>query len=120
MNGHVDNAGRSLISISLKAFSQSTPTQLEAWIDTGFTGELVLAQATISALGFSQSGTVNAELADGSSVVLKTYACLIDWFGKEKRIQALANNGPDPLLGVGMLRAHRLTVDYPAQTLTIR
>jgi len=71
MNGHVDNGGRSLVSVSVKASAPSAWAAFEAWVDTGFTGELVLPQAAISFLGLSQSGTISAELGDGSSVVLK-------------------------------------------------
>ena len=71
-------------------------------------------------MGLSQSGSVSAELGDGSSVILKTYTCLIECFGQEKKIEALANNGQHPLLGVELLRDYKLTIDYPSQTLTIQ
>ena len=86
MNRWVDAGGRALVRIILKSSAQSSPTQLETWIDTGFTGDLVLPQVAISSLGLPQSGTVGAELGDGSSVVMDTYTCLIDWFGQERQI----------------------------------
>ena len=119
MNGWVDTGGRALVSIALKASAQSLSTQLEAWIDTGFTGDLVLPQVTIFSLGLPQSGTVGAELGDGSAIVMNTYTCLIDWFGQEKQIEVVANNRQYPLLGIGLLSDHKLTVDYLSQTLTI-
>ena len=119
MNGWVDTGGRALLSITLKPSVQSSPTQLEAWIDTGFTGDLVLPQVTISTLGLPQSGTVGAELGDGSGVLMNTYTCLLDWFGQEKQIEVVANNGQHPLLGIGLLWDHKLTVDYLSLTLTI-
>jgi clan AA aspartic protease len=120
MTGRVDSAGRALVDVTVKASSQSAPRQLEAWIDTGFTGELVLPQATISALGLLQSGTVTAELGDGSSISMNTYTCLIHWPGQDKQIEVVANNGLYPLLGVGLLRGCKLTVDYPSQSVTIQ
>lgn len=119
INGRVDNGGRALIPISLKASAQSLPTDLEVWIDTGFTGDLVLSQASIFSLELPQSGTVGAELGDGSSIVMNTYTCLIDWFGQEKQIEVVANDGQYPLLGVGLLRDHTLTVDYFSQIVAI-
>ncbi len=119
MNGRVDAGGRGLVRITVKATAQSLPMQSEAWIDTGFTGDLVLPQATISSLNLPQSGTVGAELGDGSVTVMNTYTCLIDWFGKEEQIQVISNNGQYPLLGVGLLCDHKLTVDYPSQLLSI-
>lgn len=119
MNGWVDSGGRALVFITVKPTAQSSPKQLEAWIETGFTGELVLPQTTIVTLGLSQSGTVRAELGDGSAVVMDTYTCLIDWFGQEKQIEVVTNNGRYPLIGVGLLHDHKVTVDYPSQTLRV-
>ncbi len=44
MNGHVDSAGRALVRIRLTSAATATTIEIEAWIDTGFTGELVLPQ----------------------------------------------------------------------------
>ena len=41
MNGSVDDSGRALVRIRLKHPTDSTEAELDAWIDTGFTGELV-------------------------------------------------------------------------------
>ena len=60
MNGWVDSSGRALIRITVKPSTRSLPMELEAWVDTGFTGELVLPQERISALGLPQSATVMA------------------------------------------------------------
>jgi clan AA aspartic protease len=120
MNGHVDKAGRSLISVPVKTPSQASSASVAFWIDTGFTGEVALPQSTISNLHLSQSGTVDAELADGSPVTLATYTCLVDWFGKERTVQAVATSGSDALLGVGLLRERILTVDYRAETVAVQ
>jgi len=119
MTGRVDRGGRALVRITVKPAAQSKPSQMEAWVDTGFTGELVLPQAVISTLRIAQSGTVSAQLGDGSATVLNTYTCLVHWFGQDRQIEVVANNGPYALIGVGLLRDHKLTVDYPSQTLTI-
>jgi clan AA aspartic protease len=119
MTGWVDESDRALVRLTVKPSSQSSPTEIEAWIDTGFTGDLVLPQVLIDGLGLPQSGAVGARLADGSAVVMDTYSCVLDWFGEEKQIEVVANSGRIPLLGVGVLRPHKLTVDYPLQTLTI-
>ncbi|MCI0360773.1 MAG: hypothetical protein L0211_20030 [Planctomycetaceae bacterium] len=119
MIGRIDDAGRALVRILLRAHVGSMPLDLEAWIDTGFTGELVLPKNVIDSLKLVQSGTVDAELGDGSAVVLKTYSCRIDWFGREQSIEIVGNNGSLPLIGVGLLWSNRLTIDYPAKTVVI-
>lgn len=119
MNGWVDVGGRALVRIAVNAAAQSPPMDLDAWIDTGFTGELVLPQTVVEGMRLPQSGTVGAELGDGSSAMMRTYTCLIEWFGRQREIQVVANEGQCSLLGVGLLHDHRLTVDYRSRTVVI-
>ena len=54
-----------------------------------------------------------------SATVLEVYSCLIEWFGRVQQIDVIANTGTSPLIGVGLLQGHRLTIDYVARTLTL-
>lgn len=119
IGGRIDSSGRALLRVSVKAAEQSTPIELEAWIDTGFTGELVLPQDLIASLHLKQSGTVSAELGDGSAVVMETYHCLVAWFGRDQAIEVVGNSGSLPLLGIGLMRDHKLTIDYLGGSLSI-
>jgi len=92
---------------------------LEVWVDTGFTGELVLSQTLVNDLGLTQSAMVAASLADGSQSFLATFSCFIDWFGQSREIEVVANQGHFPLLGVGLLLGRRLVLDYQQLTLSI-
>ncbi len=38
MNGHVDSAGRALVRIGVKPSATATAVEIDAWVDTGFTG----------------------------------------------------------------------------------
>ena len=119
MNGHVDSDGRALLHIVVTSPTIATAMEIAAWVDTGFTGDLVLPQDQIAALGFPRSAVVRAELGDGSETVLEVYSCLIEWFGRIQQIEVIANTGTSPLLGVGLLQGHTLTIDYASRTLTI-
>ena len=119
MNGHVDNNGRALVDVSVRPSDVAAGREIEAWIDTGFNGDLVLPQQQIDDLALPHSGTVKAILADGSEVALKTYACLIDWFGEERHLEVVANKGECPLLGVGLLVGHDLHISYRSGDITI-
>jgi clan AA aspartic protease len=119
MTGRVDDDGRALVTISIRSAVGAPDMTVEAWIDTGFTGELVLPQPIIDGLGLGQSGTLNAQLGDGTFVVLETFTCLVDWLGQRLAIEVVANAGNFPLLGVGLLRTSKLTVDYPLRTVAI-
>jgi len=72
--------------------------EVEAWIDTGCTGEFVLPQDQIAALGLLHSAVVTAELGDGSATMLEVYSCLIEWFERVQQIEVIANTGTSPLL----------------------
>lgn len=119
MNGTVDSSGRALVVLHIRPSVSAEPTALSVWVDTAFTGELVISRATIERLGLQQSAAVTAKLADGSRVVLETYDCTVEWFGQERSVEVVGNDGQFPLLGVGLLRERKLEIDYRARTLSI-
>jgi clan AA aspartic protease len=119
MNGYVDDAGRALLELRLQAATGSASTSLTVWIDTAFTGELVVPRTLIKSLGLSQSAAVMAGLADGSQVVLETFTCVLDWDGTPRIVEVIANDGQFPLLGVGLLQDRRLEVDYPKRIIEL-
>ena len=119
MKGHVDAESRALITVSVRPTEADNDREIEAWIDTGFTGDLVLPGQRIQELALPQSGTVKAILADGSEVVLKTYTCLIPWFGDLRSLEVVANEGDYPLLGVGLLSGHDLRISYRSGDINI-
>jgi hypothetical protein len=45
--------------------------------------------------------------------------CQIAWIDGEREIEVIANNGRLPLLGIGLLRGRRLTIDYESGSLSI-
>jgi clan AA aspartic protease len=119
MIGHVDGGNRALVVVSIRPSENSPAHEIQAWIDTGFTGDLVLPEKLIEDLSLLLSGTARAILADGSEVTLKTYACHIDWFGEGRYLEVVANKGEFPLLGVGLLVGHDLHVSYRSGNITI-
>ena len=120
MTGHVDAYGRALVSVSVRSPNTTASTAIEAWIDTGFNGDLVLPQSQIEHLSLTPLGTVKAILADGSEVALERYACLIDWFGEDRELEVVANGGEYPLLGVGLLIGRDLRISYRLGKVTIK
>jgi len=119
VNGNVDGSGRALIVLRVRSSEDAQPSELTVWIDTAFTGELVIPRERIEALGLPKSAAVLAGLADGTEVVLDSYSCFIEWFGESRLVEVIENEGQFPLLGVGLLRERRLTVDYRSQTVVI-
>ncbi len=119
MKGHIDAGRRALITIRLRPEAGAPVKEIEAWIDTGFTGDLVLPHSIIEDLQLVQSGSVDSQLGNGATAVLDTYSCVIEWFAEERRIEVVSSKVRIPLLGAGLLLSHRLTVDYLESTVQI-
>ncbi len=119
MIGFIDESGRALLSVDVRPEPTADAVAIEVWIDTGFTGDLVLPQNAINALGLDRSGSVDAILADGSQIELDTYTCFVHWFQVERRLEVVANDGAYPLLGVGLLLGLELRVNYHTLELTL-
>lgn len=121
MTGHVDEYGRALLNVVLHNPLTNATASMDAWVDTGFTGELVLPVETIAMLALerSQSFTVRAELGDGTRTNLETHICAIDWFGSSLTVEVVAKRGRFPLLGIGLLHDKTLHIDYEKRTMTV-
>jgi clan AA aspartic protease len=119
MIGRVDSGGRALLTAELRAEEFGEPMEVDAWVDTGFTGELVLPRSLIETLGLKSPGKVRAVLADGSTVECDSYQCWMSWFGEDHLLEVVANDGDHPLLGVGLLVGRDLHVSYSAMTVLV-
>lgn len=117
MKGYVDDSGRAILQISVLNGSDGRDHLVEAWVDTGFTGDLVIPGSIIKSLGLEPSGAIDGVLADGTQTQLETYHCEINWFGRNRSLEVIANAGEMSLLGVGLLLAKVLTNDYTNLTL---
>lgn len=119
MKGIVDGSGRAILRISILSGDDARKQVIEAWVDTGFTGDLVIPRSIIESLGLKPSGAIDGILADGTQTQLETYTCRLDWFGRIRSLEVIANSGEMSLLGVGLLLAKELTVDYTNLTLSL-
>jgi predicted aspartyl protease len=119
VTGTVDNAWRALLHITLRHPTTGADSDVDAWIDTAFTGDLTLPRPMVLALGFPLGPTVRARLADGSETELESFSCLLPWLGQLKPIEIVANDSQFPLLGVGVMRDSDLHINYRARTMTV-
>jgi clan AA aspartic protease len=101
MTGRVDDYGRALSE------------EREAWVDTGFTGALLLPESLVDSLSLQCLDAVRAELGDGSRPLLDTCACVIEWLGSPRAVEAIASDCRFPMIGVSLLEDLELTVHYP-------
>jgi clan AA aspartic protease len=81
--------------------------EVEAIIDSGFTGALALPSTLIVALDLRWQSVDSATLADGSTCVFQVYVGKVLWDGKVRSV-LVAEAETDPLVGMRLLRGHEL------------
>jgi clan AA aspartic protease len=81
--------------------------EVEAVIDSGYTGALTLPPAVIASLSLRWRSVNRATLADGSTCVFQVYVGKVMWDGKVRRI-LVDEADTDPLVGMRLLRGHEL------------
>ena len=85
-------------------------SEIEAIIDTGFTGFLTVTPELTTELELALEGTSRATLADGSEVTFDVYDVAVLWDGQPKYVLADAAD-TTPLVGMRMLDRHNLNID---------
>ena len=84
--------------------------EIDAVIDTGFTGFLTVTPALARELGLDFLGMGLATLADGSEVTFPYYSVAVLWDGQPRNIEADAAD-TTPLVGMRLLDRHILNVE---------
>lgn len=76
--------------------------EVEAILDTGFTGELALPPPVVAALALPFVFSMPNRLADGSRMIVPVHSTWVRWQGAERVVDVLSL-GEEPLLGMGLL-----------------
>lgn len=120
MKGVVDVRGRALLSLGVRAAVDGAEIPIDVWVDTGFTGDLVLPRQLIEQLGLSESCVVKAAMGDGRQSAIDTFRGWIRWFDADCDVEVIASSGQNALLGVRLMLGLRLTVDYQAMSIELK
>jgi clan AA aspartic protease len=81
--------------------------EVDAVIDSGYTGALTLPPTLIATLGLRWQSGGRATLADGSTCFFQVYLGKLVWDGKVRTI-LVDEADTDPLVGMRLLRGHEL------------
>ena len=82
---------------------------IEAVVDTGFTGSLILSPALVDELGLPFAYTGKAFLANDEEVRFYVHRATVLWDGQSREIEAAAT-GSTPLVGMLLLDGYDLNV----------
>ena len=87
--------------------------EIEAVIDTGYSGNLTLPQGLVAELGLPFVIRSWSVLADGTVVRFDVHSATVVWNDRERRVDVDAV-GMSPLVGMSLLDAHSLYVEITA------
>ena len=88
--------------IHVEVRGESGWEEVEAAIDTGFSGFLALPASIVARLDLEPRSETQIRLADGSDVSLRVHRAVVLWNREERTIEVLqADSGP--LLGMALL-----------------
>ncbi|MBW4621586.1 MAG: clan AA aspartic protease [Cyanosarcina radialis HA8281-LM2] len=83
--------------------------EIEAIVDTGYTGFLTLPSAIITTLGLMWYMQEEGLLGDGSICLFDVYEVSVIWDGQVKLIEVYESE-TDPLVGMGLLEGYELNI----------
>jgi clan AA aspartic protease len=94
--------------------SRGRQRQVEAALDTGFSGALMLPAALIESLQLPWVTTIPGTLADGSQSVFAVYEATIVWDRRERSVAAVKSDA-DSLVGMELLSGFELKMQVRNQ-----
>ena len=88
-------------------------------IDTGFNGDLELPNELRDLVQPRFKGQFRSLLAGGRTILENTFEVQFPFDGQTVIAEATLTNSSEILLGTGMLRRHRLGINFPKQSVTL-
>jgi clan AA aspartic protease len=109
MFGRVNRSREAILKLVIVG-DDNLKVAVDAVIDTGFNGDLILPLETISELGLKIQGYQKAILGDGTISQFQVYAATVIWDGARKLVEVNAATS-GALIGMGLLEGYKLEVD---------
>lgn len=106
----VVNANREATIRLLAVGPRGQQEEIEAIIDTGFTGLLTLPPGSVTALGLPWLCRQPGILADGRVDFFDVYIGRVIWDGQPRTVEVEAAD-TEPLVGMSLLDRHSLRID---------
>jgi clan AA aspartic protease len=101
IRGTVSPAREAMIRVTIEGPS-GQQLEVEAIIDTGYTGSLTLPSRYVASLNLRRRGRGRAILADGSEVRFPVYEAIVHWDGSPLKLP-VDQADTEPLVGMTLL-----------------
>jgi len=111
MTGTLTSDGEPVLQLTIEG--PAGTQEIEALVDTGFNGGLMLSTESIAGLGLPEKTVMEVTLADGRVRDVQTYVGTVSFGGASKRI-LVAESPTTPLLGTDLLWDFSLCVEFQA------
>ena len=109
IRGVVNDAHEAVVALSLQG-PAGQAQNIEAVIDTGYSGFLTLPGTLVTELGLPFAHVGRALLANDDEVTFDVHDVTVEWDGQPRRIKADAT-GSTPLVGMLLLDRHSLHIE---------
>lgn len=109
IRGRVGPGQRAFVEVTLRG-GDGQQVSVEAVLDTGFEGYLILTPDIIQRLGLDYPQGDSYILANGQPAQFPTYLATVSWHDRPRLVLVLESNGA-PLLGASMLWGSRVILD---------
>ena len=109
IEGFVNDAYEAVVALSLQGPAGQVQ-DVEAVIDTGYSGFLTLPATLVSELGLPFAHVGRAFLANDDEVSFDVHDVTVLWDGEPRHIKADAT-GSTPLVGMLLLDSHSLNIE---------
>ncbi len=109
IEGAVNAAHEAVVALHLQG-PEGRTRDIEAVVDTGFSGFLTLPTVLVAELGLHFAYTGQAFLANDDEVSFDVHDVTVLWDGQPRYVEAVAV-GATPLLGMALLDSHNLNID---------
>ncbi len=107
--GEVNSLPEALVRLAVRG-PAGREREIEAVVDTGYTGALTLPAKLISELALPFRSLTRALLADGHETVCATHEANVKWGQQIRRVPIHAVE-TEPLLGMALLYGYELTIE---------
>ena len=109
IEGAVNEAYEAVVALSLQG-PEGQSQEIEAVLDTGYSGFLTLPNALVTELGLPFAYVGRALLANDDEVTFDVHDVTVLWDGQPRRIRTDAT-GSTPLVGMLLLDGHNLNIE---------
>lgn len=117
MKGVVDKYSRAMLEIVLSGMRKEITTL--AVIDTGFEGDICLPVGLAIQLGLELYDEVEMKLADGSIKSALVFKGVVMLGEEQKTAEIILTESQDVLIGTGLFKDKRLTIDFTSKVVEI-